>query len=130
MRLEADGDVDAAFGEQGLVTTALSDSGDIALAVALQGDGGIVVAGASSRQVTPDFTATRYFADGTLVEAFGSNGVLEVDFSGFGDAAESVAIQHDGRIVLGGLARDDVEGFGAARLWPGRDRLFDDGFEP
>ncbi|HEY6544886.1 MAG TPA: Calx-beta domain-containing protein [Dokdonella sp.] len=129
MRLEADGDVDATFGEQGLVTTALSERSDIALAVALQGDGGIVVAGASSRQVNPDFAATRYFADGTLDEAFGTDGVLEVDFFGFEDAAESVAIQYDGRIVLGGLARDDVDGFGAARLWPGRDRLFDDGFE-
>ncbi len=31
---------------------------------------------------------------------------------------QSVAVQPDGKIVLGGLARDDVDGYGLARVVP------------
>ena len=41
-----------------------------------------------------------------------------VDFFGFTDIAENVAIAPDGKIVLGGLARDNVDGYGLARVNP------------
>jgi hypothetical protein len=44
--------------------------------------------------------------------------VLTVDFKGFDDIAESVSVQPDGKIVLGGLARDTVDGYGIARVNP------------
>lgn len=128
MRLHANGDVDDGFGTQGLVTTPLSERGDVALAVTVQGDGKLVAVGISSLQTNPNFGIARYRADGTLDDGFGDHGVLSIDF-GFSDVAESVAVQYDGRIVLGGKARDIVDGYGVARLWPGRDRIFSDGFE-
>lgn len=130
MRLQANGDVDEDFGEQGLVSTALSERGDRALAVALQGDGKMVAAGVSSAQTNPNFAVARYLPDGALDADFGDEGILNIEFFGFTDVAESVAIQPDGRVVLGGLARDNVDGYGVARVLPGgRDRIFSDGFE-
>ncbi len=40
------------------------------------------------------------------------------DFFGSTDVAESVAVAGDGRIVVAGLARDGVDGYGVARLSP------------
>jgi uncharacterized delta-60 repeat protein len=118
MRLDANGGVDDEFGDQGLVTTAITERGEAALAVALDADGRIVAAGRSSAQTNSNFAVARYLTDGTLDEDFGDNGVLTIDFFGFGDVAESVAIQPNGRIVLGGLARDLVDGYGLARVVP------------
>jgi hypothetical protein len=44
--------------------------------------------------------------------------MLTVDFFGFTDIAENVAVQSDGKIVLGGLARDSFDGYGLARISP------------
>ena len=119
MRLDADGSVDEAFGEgNGIVTTGISGRGDAARAVALQGDGKILVAGGSNQQLNSNFAVARYDIDGTLDATFGNDGTLTVDFFGFADVAESVAVQPDGKIVLGGLARDNVDGYGLARVLP------------
>ncbi len=115
MRLNADGSPDAAFGT---VSTAISDGErDSAKAVALQSDGKIVLAGQSSNS-NADFAVARYNTDGTVDTTFGNDGTLTIDFFGFTDIAESVLVQPDGRIVLGGLARDNVDGYGVARVLP------------
>ena len=86
---------------------AFSTLSDFVRAVALQADGKIVVAGQSDGQGSnPDFAVARYNADGSLDAAFGSGGKLTVDFFGASDGAESVAVQPDGKIVLGGFARN------------------------
>ena len=119
MRLNADGSVDEAFGEgNGIVTTGISGRGDAARAVALQDDGKILVAGGSNQQLNSNFAVARYDTDGTLDATFGNDGTLTVDFSGSTDIAETVAVQPDGKIVLGGLARDNVDGYGLARVLP------------
>ncbi|HEY6642430.1 hypothetical protein [Povalibacter sp.] len=117
-RLNADGSPDTNFGTAGIVSTPFTDRGDSARAVTLQDDGRILVAGASSTQTNPEFALARYNTDGSLDTAFAGNGGgrLTVDFFGFTDIAESVAVMTDGRIVLGGLARDNVDGYGVARI--------------
>jgi hypothetical protein len=42
---------------------------------------------------------------------------MTIDFFGFTDLAESVAVT-DGSILVSGLARDNVDGYGVARLSP------------
>jgi len=116
-RLNADGSVDTRFGASGTVVTDMSGLGDAANAVAVQGDGRIVVAGRSSN-INGNFAVARYLANGALDTSFANAGKLTVDFFGFSDAAESVAIQADGKIVLGGLARNNVDGYGLARVLP------------
>lgn len=117
-RLNADGTNDTSFGGTGSVVTTISDAGDAALAVALQQDGKILVAGRASLRTNSNFAVTRYLRDGTLDTTFANAGKQTVDFFGFSDAAESVAVQPDGRIVLGGLAREQVDGYGLARINP------------
>lgn len=115
MRLNANGSPDAAFGT---VRTAVSaGERDSARAIALQSDGRIVVAGQSSN-IDVDFAVARYNTDGTLDTTFGNEGTLTIDFFGSTDIAESVLVQPDGRIVVGGSARDNVDGYGVARVLP------------
>ena len=118
MRLNENGSVDSSFGTGGKVSTALSERGDVARAVALR-DGKIIVAGIASSQTNPNFAVARYNSDGTLDTAFNGDGLLTLDFFTSADVAESVAIQPNGRIVLGGSVQENfVEGYGVARVVP------------
>ena len=118
MRLNADGSPDTAFGTAGTVTTAISNERDGALAVALQADGRIVVAGHTSN-INANFAVARYNINGTLDTSFGNGtGVLTVDFFRFTDIAESVLVQPDGKILVGGVAEDNFDGYGLARINP------------
>ncbi len=117
MRLDSNGTPDDTFGDGGLVTTDVADQGDAATAVAIQPDGRIVVAGRSG-DINTDFAVARYLADGSLDDGFANHGTLTVDFFMLPDIAESVALQPDGMIVLGGFAQHDVDGYGLARVLP------------
>jgi uncharacterized delta-60 repeat protein len=117
-RLNADGSTDITFGAGGSVVTDISGRGDAALAVALQQDGKIVVAGLSSIQANPNFAVTRYLVSGAIDTSFANAGKQTVDFFGFADGAESVLVQPDGKIVVGGFAEDDFDGYGVVRINP------------
>lgn len=118
MRLLANGTVDGSFGTAGRVRTPFTERGDAAFAVTLQGDGKIVAAGASNIQVNSNFAIARYDSGGALDASFNSDGKLTIDFFGFTDVAENIAIQSNGKIVLGGLARNSVDGYGVVRVVP------------
>lgn len=93
------GGEDPTFGSQsapnaGEVTTHIGTN-DVANAVAIQGDGRIVVAGASNS----DFALLRYKPDGALDDSFDGDGIVLTDF-GVNDMAYDMAIQDDGKIVV------------------------------
>jgi uncharacterized delta-60 repeat protein len=118
MRLNADGSPDASFGTAGTVNTAFTFNAG-ALAVALQGDGKIVAAGSTVLEVQPNFVVARYNGDGSLDTTLGNGtGNLSIDFFGFSDGAQSVAVQADGKIVVGGVATNNFSGYGVARINP------------
>src|SRR5438552_407629 len=103
----AGGDLDPTFGTGGQVTTDLNHSTDIANAVALQPDGKLVVVGQTYKHNDysgEDFAVTRYNADGTLDNTFGSGGKVRTDFPGLAAVPSSVVIQPDGKIVVAGGA--------------------------
>jgi uncharacterized delta-60 repeat protein len=111
LRYLPNGSLDQTFGSGGIVTTALSGPAQ-ANAVALQGDGKIVLAGyVQTDPVGPgyEFALARYDADGSLDPTFGSGGVvttsigniLEADLP-YGGIAYAVAIQPDGKVDVGG----------------------------
>lgn len=52
------------------------------------------------------------------LSSFAEAGLLVVDFFGFSDIAESVAVQVDGKIVVGGVAEDNFDGYGMIRILP------------
>ena len=118
LRLLANGALDGSFGTGGRVQTSFTDRGDAALGVALQSDGRIVAAGVSSSQLNSNFAVARYESDGDLDTTFNVDGKLTIDFFGSTDIAENVAIQANGKIVLGGLARNFVDGYAVARVIP------------
>ena len=96
-----------------MVTDYLGINGRVA-DLALQGDGKIVVAGAGEHQGTPtnqDMIAARYNSDGTHDSTFGNNGHALVDFGADYEEAKSVAIQPDGKIVIGGYSIQTGPGY-------------------
>ena len=80
-------------------------------------DGRIVVAGRSGR-INPNFALARYNADGSPDANFATGGLTTIDYFGASDAAENVAILPGGKIMLGGVARNQVDGYGLARVNP------------
>lgn len=76
--------------------------------VAVQPDGKIVMVGTSTIATSPsinrDFGIVRLDPDGTLDGSFGSGGRVTLDITGLGrdDKAFAVAIQEDGKILIGG----------------------------
>ncbi len=97
-RYGADGALDPSFSGDGLVTTDLGGT-DTGQGVAIQTDGKIVVAGSSGG----NFALARYTAGGGLDPSFSGDGLQTTDF-GSADGATAVAIQGDGRIVVGGIS--------------------------
>jgi uncharacterized delta-60 repeat protein len=108
VRVNPDGSLDATFGGTGIVTTSFSTGSDRAYAVALQADGKIVVAGYATSGSGNVFAVARYNQpDGSLDATFGSGGKTTVSFPTHPPTsdteARSVAIQADGKIVVGGF---------------------------
>jgi uncharacterized delta-60 repeat protein len=98
------GALDPTFGSGGKVVTDFGGDESIT-GLALQPDGGIVVAGAGGDFFFPEFTVVRFTAAGAPDTTFG-NGGRATAFSGGGGAgaARSVMVQADGKIVAAGLA--------------------------
>ena len=119
MRLNADGSPDNTFGIASAVSTDITGRGDIAYAVTVQSDGKIVAAGTSSLTTDPNFAVVRYNSDGTLDGGFADAGKLTIEMDvAATDVAESVAVQGDGKIVLGGWSQFSVEGYALTRINP------------
>jgi uncharacterized delta-60 repeat protein len=122
MRLNADGSADTSFGNGGAVTVNISGAtsglGDHALAVAVRNNGSIYVAGKSG-SINANFAIARFTSAGVLDTTFSTDGFTVIDFSGQKDEAETILLQSDGRIVLGGVATTaSNSGYGLARLNP------------
>ena len=102
-RYNADGSLDSTFGNGGKITARTGTGDAFALAVTLQLDGRIVLAGYSSGSQDHDFALACYNSDGTLDESFGTGGFVATDFSGnTDDIAYAIKLQSDGKLVVGG----------------------------
>jgi len=100
-RFNPNGTPDGTFGVGGQVTTIINNNGNSADAAAVQADGKIVVLGQTSQAFNSDFAVVRYNSDGSIDNFFGSNGIAITDVGSF-DNAQSIVIQTDGKIVIGG----------------------------
>ena len=108
----ADGDLDITFGDGGIVTTPKAEENtyESGKALAFQPDGKIIVVGTTYRYIPGDqiqhFQVVRYNADGSLDNSFGVGGKVNNEFTSYRDAAFSVALQNDRKIVVAGTFID------------------------
>ena len=107
VRLDPNGTLDGSFGSGGVVY--LSPGGnERANAIALQSDGKIVIAGHCQIGTGRQFMVARYHPNGTLDTSFDGDGIAATDIRTSDDLANAIAIQPDGKIVVGGSS--DVAG--------------------
>jgi uncharacterized delta-60 repeat protein len=117
------GELDPSFGKGGWVDNDLG-SFEFPHAVALQRDGGIVVAGEGDCRYTGCFMLARYRPDGSLDPGFGEGGVVRTPFGLVtGARAFDVSLAPDGRIVAAGFVQKGGDGqdsshFAVARYLP------------
>jgi uncharacterized delta-60 repeat protein len=101
----APGDLDPTFGNGGIVISRGSNPNhlDTAWGMAIQPDGKIVVVGGGTVGENWDFAVVRYNPDGSLDSSFGGTGIVITQLDPINyESAQSVAIQADGKIVVGG----------------------------
>lgn len=109
------GSLDNTFDTDGLVITDLGGSDEKGASVAVQADGKIVIMGETHSGSNTSLFVARYNTDGSLDNSFSADGYTIVDFGG-GDEWYALAIQTDGKIVVGGTAIDSVYSFALARF--------------
>jgi uncharacterized delta-60 repeat protein len=107
-RYNTDGSLDSSFGQGGLVMTVIRerqsfDDADKANAIAIEPDGKIVLAGGTGGMFHKDFALARYNSDGSLDTSFGEQGVKAIDINEDDNDAYAVAVQSDGKVVIGGV---------------------------
>jgi uncharacterized delta-60 repeat protein len=110
-RYNADGTLDAAFDGDGITTIDFNGGGDVALAVAIQGDGKIVPAGISNTGGGEIFSAlARLNANGTLDTTFDGDGRVTTNVApgnGISEVIQDIEIESDGKIVAAALGGGD-----------------------
>ncbi|UHC20013.1 hypothetical protein LRS73_34150 (plasmid) [Methylobacterium currus] len=108
-RYTAAGTLDTSFGQGGKVLTPIGSASEQAYSVTVQADGKILLAGDSDDGDNSDFAVVRYNADGSLDTGFGQGGKALVPVGPSYGSAQSVRVQADGKIVLGGWARNAAD---------------------
>jgi uncharacterized delta-60 repeat protein len=111
LRYQGNGALDTSFGAGGRATATFTNFLNSPSDVALQADGKIVVVGnaQSADGTVSEFAVARFNANGTLDASFGAGGKVTTNFvgvmaGGVSNPADSVLIQADGKILVGGLA--------------------------
>ena len=118
VRYNLDGSLDTSFGTGGKIVTDFGNGLDVAKTVVIQTDGKIIAAGYTNEALSGGpygLAMARYNTDGSLDTSFGTNG--RVITANAGDIANSIALQSDGKIIIGAagagvfsLARYNTDG--------------------
>ncbi|MEP6617326.1 MAG: hypothetical protein ABJA57_12135, partial [Ginsengibacter sp.] len=134
IRLNTDGTTDDTFGSNGVQIITITND-DKAFSVIVQPDDKIVIGGYVNTAPnlfdasTDDFIVLRLTATGPLDGSFNSVGYKVIDFAGDNDMARTLAIDGNGKILIGGKARVDAVtnwDFAIARI--NTDGSFDNSF--
>ncbi len=97
-RYNTNGSLDNSFDGDGKVTTVINTTA-LLPSMVLQSDGKILV----SMSNPSDFAVLRYNTDGSPDNSFDGDGLASIDFLGTDDRATCMAVQSNGKIVLGGF---------------------------
>lgn len=98
------GEMDFDFGNLGVNKRVTTDLEGEAYSVAIQKDNKIVITGYSISSATnnENITLLRFSENGNIDKSFGNKGLIVTEVSDKKDVGESIAIQHDGKIVVVG----------------------------
>lgn len=109
VRYTASGALDATWGKKGIDILSIGASGSWFNAVALE-NGQVVAAGqAAAANSVSGFDLARFTATGALDPSFGANGIVMTPPAGdAGDSAHALAVQADGKLVVGGEVDNNV----------------------
>ncbi|MEZ5308854.1 MAG: hypothetical protein R2684_17045 [Pyrinomonadaceae bacterium] len=111
-KFNSNGTRDTTFGSGGMATTSFSSGDDLALSIALQPDGKMLISGASEFALGGSngmIALARFNSGGSLDTGFGSAGKVISDVGPLVDLGADVRIQNDGKIVVGGASCEDAK---------------------
>lgn len=97
-RYLADGSFDPTFSDDGRRHVDLGTGDERALAVVVQADNKVIVAGSGNDGAA--FILARYNVDGTADTAFGTNGIVSASATVNSEASYAMVLQGDGKIVV------------------------------
>lgn len=104
IRYNVDGSQDNMFGDGGVSIVGSVGATEKAFGMALQPDGKIVLVGTSNSGSNNDFAVLRFTSEGTLDNTF-QGGMVITNIGYTTEEARAVAIQPDGKIVIGGSSK-------------------------
>ncbi len=105
VRYNSDGTIDTDFGSGGVVRNGIvPNNDDQAKRVVIQPDGKILIVGHTRNEPSTSYRlfVSRYLAGGTLDNTFGSAGTSIITVAKDNSWGESIALQSDGKILIGG----------------------------
>lgn len=99
-----EGSLDPTFSFDGVDTADFNGQNDFVYPALTQPDNKIIVAGYTFSSTSYDFAILRYNQDGSPDTTFSGDGKSTIDWSGGDDFVNSLALQPDGKILIGGSA--------------------------
>ncbi|MEP6684781.1 MAG: T9SS type A sorting domain-containing protein [Parafilimonas sp.] len=123
VRFNTNGTIDSTFGINGIATFALTSTvtGNLKAAdIAINSSDKILVA-ANSQTKTGDVIVYRLTANGSIDNSFGTNGFIASAQLYIASPRRCLALQPDGKIVIGGATSNDTSQFGLVRFLPNGD---------
>jgi uncharacterized delta-60 repeat protein len=119
-RYDADGSLDATFGNGGRTWSTSIVIGSGRARLALQSDGRMLVSSTAPANAE-DFALSRFNSDASVDTAFGTNGTVTTDFNGgTQERAMTLMVQGDGKVIVAGFSYLGQSGdqFALARYRP------------
>ncbi len=113
VRYTNNGVLDESFGNNGVIITDFGKHGDQLFAIATQTDGKIIGAGVTGTDFTgvnENMAIVRYNLKGTLDSSFGTDGKVTIVFNATNSQANSLILEPDGKILIGGGTGGEAEG--------------------
>ena len=106
VRYLLNGTLDLTWNVTGKVITPFGSSNDSAIAMTLQPDGKVLLAGNCFNGTNNDFCAVRYLVNGMLDPAWNGIGKVITNIGSSDDFARAVTLQPDGKVLVAGNCRN------------------------
>jgi uncharacterized delta-60 repeat protein len=107
VKFQSNGLLDSSFNFNGLLTFKVGTENDRSYGLSIQSDGKYLICGYAANGTDGDFAIARVNINGSLDSSFSSDGIAIVSIGSKRDIAYALAVQGDGKILLGGASTTD-----------------------